>query len=384
MVGAFRLLGISAGGVRACVCRLRKRGVLPPPARQYAPSSRPRAGAQKEAIRAAVLADPDISSAALAARLGTSPDTVRSCISLLRRSGALPPAPRRRAEPAPPAEPQPREPQLQERIQAAVLAEPRVTSTTLAARFNTSPASVRSAVGTLRQRGLLPPAPERPLVEPDTMRGRLLQLITEQPGISAVGAAPALGVGIMAIHDASHALRKKGLILPNDPALPGLYPLSSKGAAMPAEKKPADTDARLQEVLAVVQEKAVSLEHLPEFVTFFFTDAFKKDENALANLTKKGGDPQARLAEMPQLRFVPVVSDALPEDQWQGRTGFVHKAVLQDFADLSGHQVYACGAPIVIDSAKADYTALAGLPEDEFFADSFTTEADKAKDLQTS
>ena len=93
---------------------------------------------------------------------------------------------------------------------------------------------------------------------------------------------------------------------------------------------------------------------------------------------------QARLAEMPQLRFVPVVSDALPEDQWQGRTGFVHKAVLQDFADLSGHQVYACGAPIVIDSAKADYTALGGLPEDEFFADSFTTEADKAKDLQAS
>ena len=93
---------------------------------------------------------------------------------------------------------------------------------------------------------------------------------------------------------------------------------------------------------------------------------------------------QARLAEMPQLRFVPVISDALPEDQWQGRTGFVHKAVLQDFANLSGHQVYACGAPIVIDSAKADYTALGGLPEDEFFADSFTTEADKAKDLQAS
>jgi CDP-4-dehydro-6-deoxyglucose reductase len=93
---------------------------------------------------------------------------------------------------------------------------------------------------------------------------------------------------------------------------------------------------------------------------------------------------QARLAEMPQLRFVPVVSNALPEDQWTGRTGFVHQAVLQDFADLSGHQVYACGAPIVIDSAKADYTALAGLPEDEFFADSFTTEADKAKDLQAS
>ncbi len=86
---------------------------------------------------------------------------------------------------------------------------------------------------------------------------------------------------------------------------------------------------------------------------------------------------RAQLAEMPNLRYVPVVSDALPEDAWSGRTGFVHRAVLQDFPDLSGHQVYACGAPIVVDSARKDYTALAGLPEDEFFADSFTSEADK-------
>ncbi len=89
----------------------------------------------------------------------------------------------------------------------------------------------------------------------------------------------------------------------------------------------------------------------------------------------------AKTQEMPQLRYVSVVSDALPEDAWTGRTGFVHQAVLQDLPDLSGHQVYACGAPIVVDSAKADYTAQAGLPEDEFFADSFTTEADKAKAL---
>jgi CDP-4-dehydro-6-deoxyglucose reductase len=42
-----------------------------------------------------------------------------------------------------------------------------------------------------------------------------------------------------------------------------------------------------------------------------------------------------------------------------GRTGFVHQAVLDDFADLSGHQVYACGAPIVVDSARAAYTSSA-------------------------
>ncbi|HSV48448.1 MAG TPA: CDP-6-deoxy-delta-3,4-glucoseen reductase, partial [Ramlibacter sp.] len=86
---------------------------------------------------------------------------------------------------------------------------------------------------------------------------------------------------------------------------------------------------------------------------------------------------RARLAEMPNLRYVPVVSNALPEDDWHGRTGFVHKAVLEDLPDLSGHQVYACGAPIVVDSARAEYTAMAGLPPEEFFADAFTTEADK-------
>jgi CDP-4-dehydro-6-deoxyglucose reductase len=86
---------------------------------------------------------------------------------------------------------------------------------------------------------------------------------------------------------------------------------------------------------------------------------------------------QAKLAEMPKLRYVPVISNALPEDNWTGRTGFVHKAVLEDFPDLSGRQVYACGAPIVVDSARAEYAAKAGLPAEDFFADSFTSEADK-------
>ena len=85
-----------------------------------------------------------------------------------------------------------------------------------------------------------------------------------------------------------------------------------------------------------------------------------------------------KLSEMPNLRYIPVISDALPEDHWTGRTGFVHQAVLQDFTDLSGHQVYACGAPVVVESARDDYSALAGLPPEEFFADSFTSEADKA------
>ena len=84
-----------------------------------------------------------------------------------------------------------------------------------------------------------------------------------------------------------------------------------------------------------------------------------------------------KVAHMPNLRYVPVVSNALPEDNWTGRTGFVHQAVLDDQPDLSGHQVYACGAPIVVDTARAEYSAKAGLPAEQVFADAFTTEADK-------
>jgi CDP-4-dehydro-6-deoxyglucose reductase len=80
-----------------------------------------------------------------------------------------------------------------------------------------------------------------------------------------------------------------------------------------------------------------------------------------------------------QFKYVPVVSDGLPEDAWSGRAGFVHRAVMEDFPDLSAHQVYACGVPIMVDSARRDFITLCRLPEDEFYADSFTTQADLAQ-----
>jgi CDP-4-dehydro-6-deoxyglucose reductase len=81
---------------------------------------------------------------------------------------------------------------------------------------------------------------------------------------------------------------------------------------------------------------------------------------------------------IPRFHYIPVVSEAQPDDHWTGRTGFVHHAVMADFPDLSAFQVYACGAPIVIQSAQTDFLEQCGLPEDEFYADSFTSEADLA------
>lgn len=81
---------------------------------------------------------------------------------------------------------------------------------------------------------------------------------------------------------------------------------------------------------------------------------------------------------LPNFKFIPVVSDSLPEDGWTGRTGFVHRAVMEDFPSLMGHQVYACGAPIVVESARREFVTQCALPDEAFFADAFTSEADIA------
>jgi len=76
--------------------------------------------------------------------------------------------------------------------------------------------------------------------------------------------------------------------------------------------------------------------------------------------------------EHAHFKFVPVLSDPEPEDRWQGRTGFLHQAVLEDIADLSGYQVYACGAPLMVEAAHQAFTAQGKLPPEEFYSDAFT------------
>ena len=86
---------------------------------------------------------------------------------------------------------------------------------------------------------------------------------------------------------------------------------------------------------------------------------------------------EAAAAALPTLRYVPVLSEPAADDAWRGRTGFVHEAVMQDLPDLADHQVYACGAPVMVDAARRDFSARCGLPPEEFYADAFTSEADK-------
>ncbi|HKO88195.1 MAG TPA: CDP-6-deoxy-delta-3,4-glucoseen reductase [Burkholderiales bacterium] len=90
--------------------------------------------------------------------------------------------------------------------------------------------------------------------------------------------------------------------------------------------------------------------------------------------------PERWAREYANFSFVPVISEAQAEDAWQGRTGFVHQAVMADLPDLSGYQVYACGVPVMVEAARRDFTHQCGLPLEAFHADAFTTAADLARD----
>ncbi|NNM69443.1 MAG: CDP-6-deoxy-delta-3,4-glucoseen reductase [Gallionella sp.] len=80
----------------------------------------------------------------------------------------------------------------------------------------------------------------------------------------------------------------------------------------------------------------------------------------------------AKQWERAGIKFTPVLSEPTPGDAWPGRTGFVHQAVLDDYQDLAGHEVYACGAPVVVEAAHRDFTTRRGLPNEAFFSDAFT------------
>ena len=69
--------------------------------------------------------------------------------------------------------------------------------------------------------------------------------------------------------------------------------------------------------------------------------------------------------------YVPVISEPKPEDQWHGRTGLVHEAILQDFPDLSGYEIYTCGSVKMVETARPAFVAQ-GLHEDACFADAFS------------
>jgi NAD(P)H-flavin reductase len=80
--------------------------------------------------------------------------------------------------------------------------------------------------------------------------------------------------------------------------------------------------------------------------------------------------------------FVPVLSEPKPEDNWSGRTGLVHEAILADFPDLSGHQIYACGSAKMVEAAHPAFRAH-GMAQDDCFSDAFKLAPHLAREVES-
>ncbi len=69
------------------------------------------------------------------------------------------------------------------------------------------------------------------------------------------------------------------------------------------------------------------------------------------------------------IEYFPVLSDPL-DDDWQGKTGFVHDAILEDITDFSEMDVYASGPPIMVESIHKSFSEY-GLQQERLFSDAF-------------
>jgi CDP-4-dehydro-6-deoxyglucose reductase len=70
----------------------------------------------------------------------------------------------------------------------------------------------------------------------------------------------------------------------------------------------------------------------------------------------------------PRLRYTPVLSE--PDGDWDGERGLVHEAVLRAHPNLSGHEIYMAGPPVMVHKGKQVFVE-AGRDADHLYYDSF-------------
>ncbi len=70
------------------------------------------------------------------------------------------------------------------------------------------------------------------------------------------------------------------------------------------------------------------------------------------------------------LQYTPVLSAPEAEDNWHGRSGYVHECVISDYADLSGYEIYAAGPPAMVYAGRDAFQAR-GLELDCYYSDAF-------------
>jgi len=80
--------------------------------------------------------------------------------------------------------------------------------------------------------------------------------------------------------------------------------------------------------------------------------------------------PVRWLQEHANFSYTPVLSEPMAEDHWSGATGFVSDSVIHEYPDLSGHDVYMGGPPVMVEAGHKLFMQH-GLDESRFFSDAF-------------
>lgn len=84
---------------------------------------------------------------------------------------------------------------------------------------------------------------------------------------------------------------------------------------------------------------------------------------------------QSWTKQNPLIRYTPVLSDAKEEDNWTGRTGYVHDAIMEDYPDLSQHEIYGSGRPEMVYAGRDEFVKNK-LDLDHYFSDAFEFQKD--------
>ena len=78
---------------------------------------------------------------------------------------------------------------------------------------------------------------------------------------------------------------------------------------------------------------------------------------------------------LPNFRYIPALSEAAPDDDWDGETGLITDVVKRLAGNLAGAHAYVCGPPPMVEAAQV-MLAVAGVEEKRIYFDKFTTTAD--------
>ncbi len=79
------------------------------------------------------------------------------------------------------------------------------------------------------------------------------------------------------------------------------------------------------------------------------------------------------------IKYTPVLSKPLNDDNWKGKTGYVHEAIIKDYHSLKDNVIYMAGPPAMIKVAKPAFLKQQARNKNIYF-DSFeySNDADKA------